>query len=388
MAIHLFNPDTDQALAHHGAHYLPSKSIIQLMDDLALLPLWYAPAGSALLVPRATTVAALPPALQTFAAQDITLLTWDQLAAANGHRIIPWGWNLALRHRLLQSGVDESLLPTAQQIETLRQLSSRHTIAPLLHAFAGRPQFVGQVQCLTTLEQCRSYVDGRPSLLKLPWSSSGKGLNWCRHGFTPLIQSWCAKALRTQGSIQAAPIYHKVFDFAMEFHLVAPGQCRFIGYSRFTTNDSGAYQGNLLASDSRIEREIHTYLPAGTLSLTRQLLLPALTELSHRYQGPLGIDMMVCLEEGTYRLHPCVEMNLRLNMGIVAHTIHRRHLHPDACGHFRLHHFSTPQALQAEVARLAALHPLQLDEGRILHGFMPLVPITPQTQNLAYLLVE
>ena len=41
------------------------------------------------------------------------------------------------------------------------------------------------------------------------------------------------------------------------------------------------------------------------------------------YQGPFGIDMMVVKGEETDRnlLHPCVEINLRRTMGMVAHYL-------------------------------------------------------------------
>ena len=42
--------------------------------------------------------------------------------------------------------------------------------------------------------------------------------------------------------------------------------------------------------------------------------------LAGKYQGPLGVDMMVVADEANNRfcLHPCVEINLRRTMGHVA----------------------------------------------------------------------
>ena len=51
MDLYLFNPETDLALATHGANYTASEKIRQMAHDLAVLPLWYAPEESAILVP-------------------------------------------------------------------------------------------------------------------------------------------------------------------------------------------------------------------------------------------------------------------------------------------------------------------------------------------------
>ncbi|MBO7554133.1 MAG: hypothetical protein J6T82_08905, partial [Bacteroidaceae bacterium] len=51
MELYLFNPETDLALATNGASYTASEKVRQMAHDLAALPLWYAPSGSAILVP-------------------------------------------------------------------------------------------------------------------------------------------------------------------------------------------------------------------------------------------------------------------------------------------------------------------------------------------------
>ena len=51
MDLYLFNPETDLALASHGANYTASEKIRQMAHDLAVLPLWYAPQGSGIWVP-------------------------------------------------------------------------------------------------------------------------------------------------------------------------------------------------------------------------------------------------------------------------------------------------------------------------------------------------
>ncbi|MEA5063338.1 MAG: hypothetical protein VB054_08425, partial [Petrimonas sp.] len=41
--MHLFNPDNDLALANFSANYTPPASALKIAEDLAILPVWYAP---------------------------------------------------------------------------------------------------------------------------------------------------------------------------------------------------------------------------------------------------------------------------------------------------------------------------------------------------------
>ena len=62
--------------------------------------------------------------------------------------------------------------------------------------------------------------------------------------------------------------------------------------------------------------------------------------LNRGYCGFLGVDMMICLEDGRYLLHPCVEINLRMNMGVVSHTIFNRYVHCLSHGKYIVKYYS------------------------------------------------
>jgi hypothetical protein len=387
MKVYLFNADTDLAMAHGGAYYMPPASVKQFMADLAMLPYWYAEEGSAIVACGEDNANFLRQMNECFH-RDVKLISPNELS--ENHILMPWGWNVSLRQRLMEEGVDETLLPSDEQLATWRILSSRHNTEEILNIFEDKHPWIGRSWRLTSMDDCRRLLSELSGgcVLKLPWSGSGKGLNWCRAGMTPHIEAWCAKALRTQGSIQAAPIYNKVLDFAMEFVRVASGELTFVGYSRFGTNESGAYQANHLALDEEIEAEIAAYLPPGTLAETQRRLMPMLDKLlANHYWGYLGVDMMVCREGDTYRLHPCVEVNMRMNMGVVAHNFYRDYVVPGAHGLFEVKHFHSPNELRASTERIRQMHPVRMVEGRISSGFFPLVPITKETCNLAYVLI-
>ena len=79
--------------------------------------------------------------------------------------------------------------------------------------------------------------------------------------FTKPVSNWCERVLREQGGLTAEPIYNKVKDFALEFYSDGQGEVRFAGYSVFSTNEHGAYTGNLLASDGQIEESTRAVCP-------------------------------------------------------------------------------------------------------------------------------
>ena len=126
--------------------------------------------------------------------------------------------------------------------------------------------------------------------------------------------AWVTNILKSQGSIMAEPYYNKVKDFGMEFMADENGSIHYLGLSLFHTVN-GAYEGNVLATESVKQEMISRYVPACMLDSVKHKITEHLR--LDGYVGPFGIDMMVT-KEG---FHPCVEINLRRTMGHVALAI-------------------------------------------------------------------
>lgn len=392
-SLYLFNPDNDLALANGNANYMPPASARQLATDLALLPIWYAAPESAVLAPSAYNQAFLEEQKERFPLA-VHLVTEPEVAAENSTAVwqpVPWGWNVALRKRLLQLGVPETMLPTGDEIITLRDLSHRKQAVSLLPRLLLNTAFCGESYYLTDPDHWRSFVEGHEhSLLKAPLSGSGKGLNWCHGVFTPFIAGWCSRVAALQGGVVAEPVYDKVVDFAMEFYADGAGGVIFVGYSLFETASGGAYEGSLLLANEVIEQRLTAYVALAHLHQLRQRLGEELTRcLEGRYKGYLGVDMMICrFPDGVpYRIHPCVEINLRMNMGVVARLLYDRYVMPGASGAFRVTYAAQPGEALADHERMSAQFPLQLHEGRIRSGYLPLVPVTPRSLYRAWAIV-
>lgn len=390
MNIYLFNPDSDLALADGGANYIPPASVRQMACDLALLPVWYASPGDGVLAPSAYNDAFLGRMSDLFSLQ-VRLVTEPELGEVDAASVRPWGWNLSVRQRLCRSGLPEKALSNMEAVKCLRRLASREQVAGALEAFRHLPFCRGESHNLRTLEACRAYVQSQGrTVLKAPWSGSGKGLFWCPSpAYAEVVSGWCARVLRTQGCVVASPIYNKVADFALEFQADGQGGVSFLGYSLFETNARGAYQGNLLLPEAKIEDRLASWVGRASLRQVREAAQAMLARTFAGYAGIVGIDMMIVREEepGAYAIHPCVEVNLRMNMGVVALNLVRKLLAPGAEGRFVVEHYPSAAELCARNARDRADAPPVVNDGRLVSGYLPLVPVTPTACYRAFVRV-
>ena len=115
MKLYVFNPDTDMALANNEENYIAPASARRMAQDLALLPIWYAQPGSAVLAPSAYNADYLQIMKRMFPL-SVQLVTEPELPDYAESQIIPWGWNLAFRKRMLKGGIAKHKLPTLSLI--------------------------------------------------------------------------------------------------------------------------------------------------------------------------------------------------------------------------------------------------------------------------------
>ncbi len=384
--IYFFNPDNDLALANFGANYTPPASALKMAEDLAMLPLWYAADGSKILSKKR------PDDLQyylwfkyTFSA-TFSFLKFDQLPYFPSEEVSPWGWNPALRNRLLAAGMNAKILPDAAYLELLRDYSNRkHAVTMLRDPLAGSDRFCGESHFFTTAEDVLDFLNARPGdkILKMPNSGSGKGLVWVLRAITDKQTDWVKRVLKTQGGIVAEPVWNKVQDFAMEFRM-SNSAISFAGFSLFSSASSGAYSGNALMSNEAIETLLSGCVGKNVLGQLKNSLMDKLPAYFPGYTGYLGVDMMICHTAEGYSIHPCVEINMRMNMGMVSRIFFNRFVDKDSHGDFRIEYFKEEAGALLFVERQKKKKPLLVKDHRIVSGFMALHPVNSSTRYLAY----
>ncbi|MDE6013117.1 MAG: hypothetical protein K2J86_01380 [Prevotella sp.] len=331
MTIRIFNPEHDIALAANLSNFTAPHAGRQLRHDLGFLPALWAEEGDIVLVDDAEQARRsfhrfkglasryLEGSLHISACQFAH--SPSVFSSVQAQRLDPWGWDLALKARLLRLGVSEKQLPSDNQLDAIRHLSHRRTAIQLLPCLQREGTLGESFECTST-EEIEEIIRRYGRLvLKAPWSSSGRGLRFVQESAfkTDHLMGWLRNLLTAQGSVIAEPYYNKVKDFGMEFMVSECGEVRYLGLSLFHTAN-GAYTGNILATESKKREMINRYIPINLLDDIQKNICTSLTpKFSNHYTGPFGVDMMICTSpEGQFLLHPCVEINLRRTMGHVA----------------------------------------------------------------------
>ena len=321
--VYLFNPEHDLALAHGAHNYTAPPFARQLRYDLRLLPAWVASAGSYIAVSDDAPVDEDRGWLSDHCL-DVTPVNVGQIADLGACRIHPWGWDAALRYHLLQAGVSPDDLPTDEALDWIRRLSHRRTTIAV-HQALGEAFSPCPVE-LTTVAEVSAFAAAHPGCyLKMPWSGSGKGIyrvidpQGDNH-----VPRWIAGALKRQGSLLCEVGLERVQDFAVEC-VCRDGKTVLTGYSVFDSDFHSQFGTGIIAPMEELHQLLLRQYPALD-QIINNVLIALDAIVAPHYSGPLGIDMMLYKKEnGTVALNPCVELNLRMTMGMVTAAMGSRH---------------------------------------------------------------
>ena len=376
------------ALANFTPYYRPPREILRMGDDLSCLPIWYAENGGLVRVTDRGVSASFLAECVSLGVSPYGVATTDWV----GESIFPWGWDPALVNRLITEGVSAGQCPSDMKLKRIRFLSGRQRCVDVLKQLDDVDGICGKaVECLSVSEVKDFLAKTGESILKSPWSGSGRGLlRISPDSWNDNVEGWVARVIRTQGGIMGEPLYNKVCDFAMEFYADGKGRIAFVGYSLFETDAHGNYKLNLLLPDAEIERRLLKYVPYETLRSVKERLLVVLQSLlGCDYCGYLGVDMMICYEVDEFLVYPCVEINLRMNMGVVSRLFFDRYVSATSRGQYVVEHYvSDGEALIRHRERMENC-PLKVSEvGGIIHGYLSLTPVQMETRYQAYVVIE
>lgn len=362
-SLNLFYPENDLALARDIPRYTAPPAATQLRRSGYALPLWYADRGDRFYCEgiNADWIRRIRDAF------DTGIEPFDHIT--EGLSPAPWGWSKGARQFFADLGYDSSRLPSDAELDAIRALSHRRTAAEVSRLIAGKLPFevAPPAQELRTVAEINDFINAHPqgTVLKLPWSSSGRGLV-ATDPVTARSQSTMFEGmLRRQGSVMAEPRHKKVLDFAMLFNL-RRGHCSFAGLSVFTNVQFGTYAGNRLASDSMLMEQIASLAGSEQPLAVRDALIPALEQTAgENYEGSLGVDMMI-VDSESYRLAPVTEINFRMTMGHLCRRFYDRYAAEGSEGSFSIR-TNTP-------ADRAGVFDASMSSGRMHSGTLDMAP--------------
>lgn len=334
-----FNPTNEMAVANNTASWQPNKYLAQLEFDLSTLPMFLSDKNDVLLSSQIPSLPFLN-SLEKMGFEIPHILPFSIDEAIKYaekepfHWLKPWGWSLLMRTKLepLFPFTSEEFRqsPAAQWDNLRRALYSRETALMLLLHLLEEAHLPDSIQisalprvCTSTNEIELAHRSFGESMIKAPWSSSGRGVQPIAQGsIHPSILNWCRGVLKKQSSLMVEPFHHKVADFSFQFDYKG-GKAKFLGISFFVTTPQGQYIGTLLNQHScKISAEAIAFVESRKNEYAQALEKGLEKILGSNYCGHLGVDAMVLSgSNGAFQIDPVIEVNLRYNMGIVAMNV-------------------------------------------------------------------
>lgn len=394
MNIHYFNPGHETAVNNASPYYTPPANIAAMQEELSFLPAWYADREDKVLVDSKDEVyySYLTEKFSTLA-QPVSQNELTQYRDAN---VSLWGVSpQAIRYFEELNKELEINLNIPQWSEEYKYLNSRLAARDCLSELINSIPLLSQAvipQFYTNLDNINRAVNASAYqlLAKAPYSSSGRGLLWLpATGLTRTENQILHGILKKQRSVSIERVLDKQMDFAMEFMADGKGNIAFAGYSLFYTNAKGGYEANYIGSQESIIEQLSEKISLDLLDSVKGKLINILSEkLTTLYNGCIGVDMLIYLEDNEYKLHPCVEINMRYNMGFLTCRLYENYIATESCGKFYIDFNPKAEEMYNNHLLMEEKHPIRIENGKITSGYLSLCPINRSNRYRAYVLVE
>lgn len=397
--IHYFNPGHETAVLLRSENYTPPANVQRMIKELSCLPVWYADSNDfvfteEVISPRFFSLQ--PKEFRPFA----TLISRKELkqkgASLPEMVAAPWGLSPHSLHLFDELKMNCRLtLSVPSWKEEYFGLTGRQTAAECLELIRQQlpdlsipvaPKFCKKIR------EVEKYLilQNAPFVVKTPYSSSGRGLHWiAERKLTPKDRTWIEGAINKQGSVSIECGLDKVQDLAMEFYSDGEGNVIYKGISVFGTEEKGAYAGNVLGNQEYLTAPIKRWIGEDIYLQIQNAVTDALKSIyGNTYRGYLGVDMLVYkTKNGLYALHPCIEINMRYTMGMLAIRLSQQYLAPSAIGDFNITYESKDGEAYERHRFMKETYPLVIEDGKIKEGYLSLCPVTKETRYRAYILV-
>jgi hypothetical protein len=393
-----YNPTCEIAISNGNVSYMPNKTLAKFEKELTTFPLFFSKSNDYLLVKE------LPDQKFLNLLKDkgvqiphfIILSTALENNKLENIELHPWGWSPQTHHifKPLKEKCSSNFLdqPNAFWKKEHKDLYSRKMALHILQSFLKKNvvKYISTdkiAQICTSINEIEELIlKWRQIVIKAPWSSSGRGLQVLRQSqLNDSIVQWINGTLKEQGYVMVEALLNKKYDFALQYYCNGKGKLEFLGPSFFETNSNGQYVGNCIG---KIPTEIEAVL-------NNKLLLEISSGIQNEienssigtnYCGYLGVDCMLFQEENQLQIQPCVEINLRYNMGTLAIFL-QKHLHENAKGSFKIH-FHPKSFFDDFHLEMEKKHPFVMENGKWKKGYLPLVSPFQKKNFGAYLLLE
>lgn len=394
MNIHYFNPGHETAVNNASPYYTPPANIAAMQEELSFLPAWYADREDKVLVDSKNEVyySYLTEKFSTLAQP----VSQNELTLYRDANVSLWGVSpQAIRYFEELNKELEINLDIPEWSEEYKYLNSRLAARDCLSELINSIPLLSQAiipQFYTNLDDINRAVNtsAYQLLAKAPYSSSGRGLLWLpATGLTRTENQILHGILKKQGSVSIERVLDKQMDFAMEFMADGKGNIGFAGYSLFYTNAKGGYEANYIGSQESIIEQLSEKISLDLLDSVKKKLIDIMSKkVATLYNGCIGVDMLIYLEDNEYKLHPCVEINMRYNMGFLTCRLYENYIASESYGKFYIDFNPKAEEMYNNHLLMEEKYPIRIENGKITSGYLSLCPINRSNRYRAYVLVE
>ena len=396
--LHYFNPGHETAVLNASPYYTPAANQVKMQQDLAFLPAWYACSStdfvwieSDLPTDFITSIEPLPHLAKAVSINNIL----DKKHLLSGVEALPWGISpQSVKFFENLNNKYELNLQLPPWKDEYAELCSRQTAKKGLEFIIENLAEISNnivPQFFTTIEDIENKValSQVKLLAKAPYSSSGKGLLWLPPGKLHRSEKQIISGiLKKQPFISIEKVLDKRIDFAMLFHSDGLGEVDFTGLSLFKTTSKGIYDKNIVASQNEIQNKLKAFIDITLLEKVKNTLILFLTQTyGFVYKGCIGVDMMIYAENNNFNLHPCVEINLRNTMGLLAFRLYQYFFCEGSTGYFKIDFSNKPGELLQKHQEMLQLYPAEFSNGRIKSGYLSLCPVLESSKYWAYIIL-
>ena len=410
--IFFFNPTCESAIANGSPYYTPPARLRQFESDLGYLPAWLGEEKDWILVQGEIDEVYIKKMRQLgFRLPKIVHLGQahadeDWINRPKG-RLRPWGWNPAVYHlfRNLLPNCAEAFRqsPVANWKPEHKELYSRLTALKSLKNLLESYQYDWlpdssdlPVVCFSlesVHEQIDRLLDHSPSsgikaVVKTPWSSSGRGLLlFPNPDSIKKNDEVLSGMLRQQGFVTVEPWHDKITDISYQFEASA-GRIVYKGRTFLENDPKGRYVRNYLKEDVEIQQDVRIFLEAHDAEVVA-ILGESLSQSNYatHYEGWIGVDTILYRDENNVlKFHPMLEINGRFTMGAIALKM-RNYLAEGSSGFLEIFYSKTGN-FQSFCRKKELEKPLMMKDHKILSGFLPLTPPSPNHHFGAFVEVK
>ena len=394
MKIKYFNPGHETAVNNASPYYTPPANIAAMQEELSFLPAWYADREDKVLVDSKDEV------YYSYLTEKLSALaqpiSQNELIRYRDADVSLWGVSpQAIRYFEELNKELEINLDIPEWSEEYKYLNSRLAARDCLSELINSILLLSQAvtpQFYTNLDNINRAVNASAYqlLAKAPYSSSGRGLLWLpATGLTRTENQILHGILKKQGSVSIERVLDKQMDFAMEFMADGKGNIAFAGYSLFYTNAKGGYEANYIGSQESIIEQLSEKISLDLLDSVKKKLIDIMSKkVATLYNGCIGVDMLIYLEDNEYKLHPCVEINMRYNMGFLTCRLYENYIASESYGKFYIDFNPKAEEMYKNHLLMEEKHPIRIENDKITSGYLSLCPINRSNRYRAYVLVE